>query len=171
MSNGVGLGTLLPERRAEVPAARPVRLTLAGRSDFPQHLLVSATLAAESGTPLADLIGLYKECWPTPARAAASASTTWPPTAPACGWANWRWARRCSCRRAAAALHDEDLLPDVSDLPEFMNEADFRRRYGLPGSPAYQRMMERHRRPAGRHAAVPAAALTAAAGAATVSRA
>ena len=140
VSNGVGLGTLLPERRAEL-AARPVRLTLAGRSDFPQHLLVSATLAAESGTPLADLIGLYKEL--ADARTGSGFSF------------NDVAANRAGVRlgelavgapmqlqaRLAAALHDEDLLPDVSDLPEFMNEADFRRRYGLPGSPAYQRMM------------------------------
>ena len=32
-------------------------------------------------------------------------------------------------------------MPDVSDLPEFMSEQDFRRRFGAPGSPAYQRMM------------------------------
>jgi hypothetical protein len=32
-------------------------------------------------------------------------------------------------------------MPDVSDLPEFMNEPEFRRRFGGPGSPAYQRMM------------------------------
>jgi hypothetical protein len=32
-------------------------------------------------------------------------------------------------------------MPDVSDLPEFMNEAEFRRRFGGPGSPAYQRLM------------------------------
>lgn len=140
VANGVGLGTLLPERRAEL-AARPLRLTLAGRSDFPQHLLVSATLAAESGSPLADMIGLYKEL--ADARSGSGFSF------------NDVAANRAGTRlgelavgsptqlqqRLAGALHDQDLLPDVSDLPEFMNEADFRRRYGAPGSPAYQRMM------------------------------
>jgi hypothetical protein len=36
-------------------------LRLRGRLDFPQHLLISAALAAEGGGPLADAIGLYKE--------------------------------------------------------------------------------------------------------------
>jgi len=140
VANGVGLGTLLPERRAEL-AARPVRLTLAGRSDFPQHLLVSATLAAESGTPLADMIGLYKEL--ADARSGSGFSF------------NDMAANRAGTRlgelavgaptqlqqRLSAIAGEHDLLPDVSDLPEFMSEADFRRRYGAPGSPAYQRMM------------------------------
>jgi hypothetical protein len=140
VANGVGLGTLLPERRAEL-AARPVRLTLAGRSDFPQHLLVSATLAAESGTQLADMIGLYKEL--ADARSGSGFSF------------NDMAANRAGTRlgelavgaptqlqqRLSAIAGEHDLLPDVSDLPEFMSEADFRRRYGAPGSPAYQRMM------------------------------
>jgi hypothetical protein len=32
-------------------------------------------------------------------------------------------------------------MPDVADLPEFMPEAEFKRRYGGIGRPAYQRMM------------------------------
>lgn len=140
-ANGVGLGTLLPERRAEL-ALRPLRLTLAGRHDFPQHLLVSATLAAESGTPLADMIGLYKEL--TDARSGSGFSF------------NDMAANRAGTRlgelavasptllqqRLTAGLGDDDLMPDVSDLPEFMNQQEFRRRYGGPGSPAYQRMMD-----------------------------
>jgi hypothetical protein len=32
-------------------------------------------------------------------------------------------------------------MPDVSDLPEFMQEAEFKRRYGGVGSPAYNKLM------------------------------
>ena len=32
-------------------------------------------------------------------------------------------------------------MPDVSDLPEFMPEAEFKRRYGGIGAPAYNNMM------------------------------
>ena len=32
-------------------------------------------------------------------------------------------------------------MPDVSDLPEFMQEAEFKQRYGGIGAPAYNRMM------------------------------
>lgn len=140
VANGVSLGTLLPERRQEL-AARPIQLTLSGRRDFPQHFLSSAALAADSGSPLADMIGLYKEL--SDARSGSGFSF------------NDMAANRAGTRlgelavgspaklqqRLAAALHEVDLMPDVSDLPEFMSERDFRHRYGAPGSPAYQRMM------------------------------
>ena len=141
VANGVSLGTLLPDRRAEFEA-RPIRLTLAGRRDFPQHLLMSAALAADSGGPLADLVGLYKEM--ADARSGSGFSF------------NDVAANRAGTRlgelavgaplklqqRLASGLLEEDFMPDVSDLPEFMNEGEFRRRFGAPGSPEYQRMMK-----------------------------
>lgn len=140
VANGVSLGTLLPERRADFEA-RPIRLTLAGRRDFPQHLLMSAALAADSGGSFADLVGLYKEL--SDARSGSGFSF------------NDVAANRAGTRlgelavgsplklqqRLTANVHEEDLMPDVSDLPEYMNEGEFRRRYGAPGSPEYQRMM------------------------------
>ncbi|MCA0241899.1 MAG: YfiM family protein [Proteobacteria bacterium] len=141
VANGISLAALLPERREEL-AAHPIRVTLAGRPDSPQHFLVSATLAAESGTPLADLIGLYKEL--SDARSGSGFSF------------NDMAANRAGTRmgalavgdparlqqRLAAGLNEADFMPDVSDLPEGMNEAEFRRRFGAPGTAAYQRMME-----------------------------
>ena len=32
-------------------------------------------------------------------------------------------------------------MPDVRDLPEFMPEAEFKRRFGGIGAPAYTKMM------------------------------
>jgi hypothetical protein len=32
-------------------------------------------------------------------------------------------------------------MPDVTDLPEFMSEAEFKQRYGGIGSPRYERTM------------------------------
>ncbi len=141
VANGIGLGALLPERREEL-AAHPIRVTLAGRPDSPQHFLVSATLAAERGTPLADLIGLYKEL--SDARSGSGFSF------------NDMAANRAGTRlgtlavgdperlqqRLAAGLNEADFMPDVSDLPEGMNDAEFRRRFGAPGSAAYQRLMD-----------------------------
>ena len=34
-----------------------------------------------------------------------------------------------------------DLLPEVKDLPEFMQEAEFKRRHGAIGGPEYKKMM------------------------------
>jgi hypothetical protein len=140
VANGVSLAVLLPDRRDEL-ARRPIRLTLSGRRDFPQHFLVSAALAADSGGPLADMIGLYKEM--TDARSGSGFSF------------NDMAANRAGTRlgelavgdpaklqqRLSAGLLETDLMPDVSDLPEYMNAGEFRRRFGGPGSPAYQRMM------------------------------
>ncbi len=139
-ANGMGLGALLPERR-EALLARPIRLTLAGRRDSTQHFLVSAALAADSGSPLADLIGLYKEI--NDARFGSGFSF------------NDMAANRAGTRlgelavgdpaklqqRLAADLHEEDLLPDVSDLPEGMSTRELQRRFGGPGAPEFERLM------------------------------
>lgn len=50
------------------PRLRWVRIDLAGRHDLAQHFVVSAALAAWSGEPVADAIGLYKELKKHPAR-------------------------------------------------------------------------------------------------------
>lgn len=139
VANGLGLETLLPERRDEL-LARPIRVTLAGRSDSLQHFLTSATLAADAGTELADRVGLFKEL--ADARGGTGFSF------------NDMAANRAGTRLGALAVGDparlqrllsgslseSDLLPDVSDLPEGLSEREFRRRYGGPGSPAYERL-------------------------------
>lgn len=139
-AHGGGLGLLLPQWRDRL-AARPIRLTLAGRSDFPQHLLVSAALAADSGIGLADTLGLYKEL--SDARwgsgfsfndiAANRAGTR-------LGELAISDPERTQARLAGLATEGE-LMPDVSDLPEFLSEREFRERFGAPGTPAYRQMM------------------------------
>lgn len=141
VANGVGLATLLPERRDEL-AARPIRLTLGGRQDFPQHFLVSATLAAEGGTPLADRIGLFKEL--SDARSGSGFSF------------NDMAANRAGTRLGELAVQqpqklqatlargvvETDILPRWDDLPEFMPEPEFVRRFGGIGAPPYLAMIE-----------------------------
>lgn len=141
LANGVGLDTLLPERRAALQA-HPVRVTLGGRQDFPQHFLVSAALAAENGTSMADLIGLYKELADSRGGSGFSFNDI---AANRAGVRLGELAVNAPERlqqRLAAGLQDGDLLPDVSDLPQFLSADEFRRRFGAPGSPAYQRMMD-----------------------------
>jgi hypothetical protein len=43
--------------------------------------------------------------------------------------------------RLAAGVTEAELLPDVSDLPEFLSEREFRRRFGAIGAPAYNRVI------------------------------
>ena len=43
--------------------------------------------------------------------------------------------------RLAGGVRDEDLIPPVQDLPEFMPEAEFVRRFGGVGAPAYNALL------------------------------
>ncbi len=144
-ANGISLAPLLPsgdDGRASASTAPRIRLTLAGRGDFPQHYLSSATLAAETGSPLADLIGLYKEL------ADARSGSGFSFNDVAANRAGTRLGAMAVAaplllqERAAASRSDLDLLPDISDLPEFMSERELHHRFGEPGSPGYERMME-----------------------------
>ena len=51
-------------------------------------------------------------------------------------------AARTLRRRIARGIADADLLPKVDDLPEFMQEAEFKARFGGVGMPAYQAMLD-----------------------------
>jgi hypothetical protein len=124
------------------PAQR--RVTLAGRDDFPKHFLISAALAAEAGTPLADAVGLHKEIEDSRGGSGFSFNDI------AADRAGTRFGelavespRRAAelARAIAAGVRERDFMPDVADLPEFMPEAEFRRRYGGVGSETYDRMM------------------------------
>jgi len=130
------VATPVAGRRGRAP-----ELLLQGRPDFPQHLLISAALAAEGGGPLADAIGLYKEV----ADARQGSGFSFRDIA----------ADRAGTRLGLRARHDPvafqarlargvteaDLLPDVADLPEYMPTAEFQRRFGGVGAPAYLAML------------------------------
>lgn len=143
--NGKGLAALSPEARGWPQARRHV-VTLAGRPDLPQHFTISAVLAATVGSPLSDLVGLYKEL--DDARngsgfsfndlAADRAGTRL--GALAVGSAAGRERLR---KTLDAGLPENDLLPEVRDLPEFMPQAEFVRRFGGVGQPRYQAMVDR----------------------------
>lgn len=141
--NGKGLAALVPSARDwAVPERRVV--TLSGRTDFPQHFLISAALAATAGSPLADAVGLYKEV--DDARrgsgfsfndiAADRAGTRFGELAVSGGTGLARLQQL-----VVRGLREADLIPEVRDLPEFMAEPEFLRRYGGIGAPPYRRMM------------------------------
>jgi hypothetical protein len=136
-ANGRGMDALVPAAR-QWPRPRRMRVMLGGREDLPLHFLVSAALAAEGSGPLSQAIGLYKEV--TDSRGAvASASAMWPPTGLARALARTWWVMRHGCRRSwHRARARRTLLPVLADLPDFMPEADFVRRFGGVGAPAYE---------------------------------
>ena len=117
---------------------------LAGRDDFPQHFITSAAIAAYAGAPLTDAIGQYKEIDDSRGGSGFSFNDI------AADRAGTRFgelavATRESAiklqRQVSAGIREADILPKVSDLPEFMSESEFKRRYGGTGGVAYTSMM------------------------------
>ena len=139
-ANGRGLAQVLPAAR-HWPRPRPLQLLLGGREDFPLHFLVSAALATEGTTPLSKVVGVYKEV--SDARVGSGFSFN----DMAANRAGTRFGEKLlqSPAQMQAALadgvRDADLLPRVDDLPEFMSQPEFLRRFGGVGAPAYNLLL------------------------------
>ena len=141
--NGKGLAALVPAAR-DWPAPAPRRVTLAGRTDFPEHFAISAALAATAGSPLADAVGLYKEVDDARRGSGFSFGDI------AADRAGTRFGELAVTTPDGVArlsgilargLRETDLVPEARDLPEFMAEQEFKRRYGGIGQPAYLKMV------------------------------
>lgn len=137
------IAQLIPEAKSwPQPAPRPI--VLSGRDDFPKHFLVSAALAANAGRAMADAVGVYKEVQDARSGsgfsfndiAADGAGTRFGELATGSADA----ARRLQ-QRIAAGIAEADVMPASADLPEFLPEAEFVRRFGGVGGPEYDRMM------------------------------
>jgi hypothetical protein len=125
-------------RKWTQPAQHAVLLR--GREDFAMHFLVSAVLAAEGGGRLADAIGLYKEISDSRGGSGFSFNDI---AADRAGTRFGQIAARDPKRLQAdlsKGVTDEDFMPGVADLPEFLSEAEFKATYGEIGAPAYERM-------------------------------
>ena len=142
--NRKGLATIVPAAR-DWPQPPPRKILLAARDDFPKHFMVSAAIAANAGAPLSDAIGLYKEVDDSRGGTGFSFNDI------AADRAGTRFGELAAGSRASASklqrlvsagVRELDLMPAVKDLPEFMPEAEFKRRFGGIGAPAYQRMMD-----------------------------
>jgi hypothetical protein len=141
--NGKPLGTLLPAAN-QWPRAMAQKVTLNGRDDFAKHFIVSAALAAHAGSPLADAVGVYKEIDDSRGGSGFSFNDI------AADRAGARFGERAAAnaqaavnlqRRLSAGIREQDIMPATKDLPEFLPEAEFKKRYGGVGAPAYNKMM------------------------------
>ncbi|HRH88997.1 MAG TPA: histidine phosphatase family protein, partial [Rubrivivax sp.] len=135
------LGSLLPAAY-DWPRPQPLVVTLRERQDFALHFTISALLAAEAGTPLADVVGLWKEV--NDARHGGSGFSFNDLAADRAGTRLGEMAVQEPLRlqrRIAAGVVDSDLLPRVDDLPEHLREADFVARYGGVGGAGYNRLL------------------------------
>lgn len=141
--NGEGLAALVPAARAW-PAPEQRVVTLAGRTDSPQHFMVSAALAATAGSPLSDAVGVYKELDDSRNSSGFSFNDL------GADRAGTRFGDLAAAsdkgaallyRQLESSLREPDFFPDIADLPEYMAEAEFKRRYGGVGQPAYRKML------------------------------
>jgi len=133
------IASLIPEAR-NWPQLRPLTLTLAGRNDSAQHFVVSATLAAWAGEPVADAIGVYKEM--ADARHGSGFSFA-DLAADRAGTRFGELLNRQDVRLNALLekeLTDGDLIPVINDLPESISATNFQRQFGNTSSPAYRQL-------------------------------
>lgn len=138
---GKDLDTIIPQAR-DWPRAPPLRVVMHERLDTAQHFIVSAMLSAWAGERLSQAIGLFKEILDARrgsgfsfADLAADRAGTLFGKLAASGSPNLKaWLN--------PGLADDQLMPPPADLPEQLREADFRQRYGGPGDPAYQKMLD-----------------------------
>jgi hypothetical protein len=102
---------------------------------------VSALLAAEGTTPLSRAVGIYKEIADSRGGSGFSFNDI------AADRAGTRFGERAVRDPAALqalvarGVSDADLMPRFDDLPEFMAEPEFLRRFGGVGAPAYNQMI------------------------------
>jgi hypothetical protein len=139
------LGGRLLSRRGMVKVDRRSGLKLAGREDAAQHFALSAFLAATGGEGLSELAGVYKEL-----KDAQQGGSGFSFVDLAADRAGSRLGEASTRSRSAALKMQKRLagvadakvfFPAVGDLPEFMHQAEFQRRFGGVGQPAYQRMV------------------------------
>lgn len=131
------LATIVPAAR-QWPRINWTRIRLAERHDLAQHFVVSATLSAWSGEPIADAIGLYKEL----EDARRDSGFSFIDLAADRAGTRFGDAMINHPERLAAVLGgsigDADLLPPVADLPEFLNADEFKRRFDSHESPQFK---------------------------------
>ena len=141
-TNGKPLGTILPAAN-DWPRPTNQKVTLNGRDDLSKHFIVSAALAAKAGGPFSDAVSVYKEIEDSRGGsgfsfndlAADRAGTRLGEYA-----ANPALAQKLQ-RQVSAGVGEKDIMPKTEDLPQFMPEKEFLKRYGGVDAPEYKKMM------------------------------
>ncbi len=140
--SGISLRQLLEGRGRTTRRAPSVLLVLHGRRDAVEHLLIAAAVSANAGSRLANALGLAKEEEDVVSGSGFSFTDL------AYDRAGARLAELATGsaadatrQRLAGLKTDAELTPVFSDLPEFMAQAVFVRRFEKVGSPAYLRQI------------------------------
>ncbi|CAD85744.1 MAG TPA: hypothetical protein PK667_11190 [Nitrosomonas europaea] len=139
------LRLVIPET-ADWPDPVRINVTLDGRNDLAMHFMASAVITAYSDTTLSNAIGLYKELEDSRSGSGFSFNDLMADRS-GTRFAEKAMASQDSARRMRniilAGIHDTDLIPHWSDLPEHMSETAFKARFGSTSSPRYHEMMDK----------------------------
>lgn len=141
--NGREIEEIVPDAAQwSKPKMRTVKL--GGRDDLAKHFIVSAAIAAEAGTMLSEVLGVYKEVDDSRGGSGFSFVDL---GADVAGTRFGELASRSGERarelagKVAAGVKDSDLMPNFGDLPESIPEAAFVRDYGGIGGAGYAKML------------------------------
>lgn len=137
----VDVTSLLMESSDPRYRSKARRLMLKGRVDLANHFVVSAGIAARGGSALADAAGLFKELGDSRGGSGFSFPDL---AADRAGVRFAEVATGSDAMRIQGMLADDPteslFMPEVQDLPEFLPEEEFRRRFGGVGAPRYQQI-------------------------------
>ena len=140
--NGKPFGMILPAAD-DWPRPMGGTVTLNGRDDLAKHFIASAALAANAGGPFSDAAGLFKEIEDARSGsgfsfddiAADRAGTRFGEYA-----ANPVSAQKLQ-RQLSGGIGEKDIMPRSDDLPEFLSEKEFLKRFGGINAPESKKMM------------------------------
>jgi len=140
--NGGSLEKILPDAK-NWPRTVKHGVLLNKRDDFPKHFIISAALAANAGGPLADAVGVYKEISDSRGGSGFSFNDI---AADRAGTRFGEYAAQSASakklqQKLATEIGENALMPTTADLPEFMQETEFKRRFGGIDGPEYKKMM------------------------------
>jgi hypothetical protein len=140
--SGISIKKMLTDAGRTTRRAPDVALTLYKRQDWPQHYLIAAALSVSAGSRLANIIGLAKEEDDAKSGSGFSFTDLAVDKAGArLGELSQGGMAAMVQVRLAEADTDAALCPPVADLPEFMGEDEFARRFRKVGSPAYRKVI------------------------------
>jgi len=135
---GISLPQLLEGRGRSTRRAPSVLLTLYGRRDAAEHLLIAAAVAANGGGRLANALGLAKEEEDVVSGSGFSfTDLAFDRAGARLGVLSTDASAPAMAERLAKIERNADLMPTFLDLPEFMTQTVFTRRFEKVGSPAY----------------------------------
>lgn len=148
VANRLVLQELLPPEWGDAAHLPDASIRLRGREDFSQHFTVSALTALMLGGRMADTIGLYKEMMDANKADGGSGFSF---NDVAINRAGIRLGQRA--RQDPVGLQfrlggeeglkrDEDFVPNVEDLPEFLGRVQFGARFGGLKDPRFLAVME-----------------------------